>query len=114
MTRECQRCKSYRILQIQAKCKDMCSAELQVDPANKLEAHAVYHDGYVPHALGIGGGDYIEFEVCLNCGQMQGKYPIAPVECESVNVCDVCEYEWRPKLDAREISCPRCVGECEE
>jgi hypothetical protein len=92
----------------------MSALQVVQDPASRIEANAVYHDGYVPRALGIGGGDYIEFEVCLNCGQMQGKYPIAPVECESVSVCDVCEYEWRPKLDAREINCPRCAGECEE
>ncbi len=34
-------------------------------------------DGYVPNDLGIGGGDYVEFRLCLNCGQMQGNYPMA-------------------------------------
>jgi hypothetical protein len=33
-------------------------------------------DGYVPNDLNIGGGDYIEFDVCLDCGQMQGQYPL--------------------------------------
>jgi len=33
-------------------------------------------EGYVPGV--IGGGDYIEFKLCLNCGQQQGEWPIPP------------------------------------
>jgi hypothetical protein len=34
------------------------------------------HDGYVPSKMGIGGGDYMEFSYCLDCGQIQGKFPV--------------------------------------
>lgn len=30
---------------------------------------------YVPSDLNIGGGDYLSFDVCLDCGQMQGEWP---------------------------------------
>jgi hypothetical protein len=34
-------------------------------------------DGYVPSGLNIGGGDYLEFDMCLDCGQHQGVFPVA-------------------------------------
>jgi hypothetical protein len=34
------------------------------------------HDGYMPAGLGIGEGDYVEFEWCLECGQIQGEFPV--------------------------------------
>lgn len=33
------------------------------------------HEGYVASDMGIGGGDYIEFGYCLDCGQIQGEFP---------------------------------------
>lgn len=35
------------------------------------------HDGYVPHGLGIGGGDYLRFTVCLDCGKIQNWEPLS-------------------------------------
>jgi hypothetical protein len=36
--------------------------------------------GYVPDDLGLGfthgGGDHVTFSYCLNCGQMQGRFPL--------------------------------------
>jgi hypothetical protein len=32
--------------------------------------------GYVPRDLGIGGGDDVHFAYCLDCGQIQGKFPL--------------------------------------
>jgi hypothetical protein len=29
--------------------------------------------GYVPTGIGIGGNDYLEFDYCLNCGQIQDE-----------------------------------------
>jgi hypothetical protein len=55
----CQRCDSNRILSISGKTSDLCSS---------LYAGREYN-GYIPHNLGIGGGDYIEFDLCLECGQ---------------------------------------------
>ena len=34
-------------------------------------------DGYVPENVGIGGGDYVEFDYCLDCGQILSKdFPV--------------------------------------
>lgn len=64
----CQRCKSERVLLVSAKCSDCCNCEI-----NGHES-----DGYVPTdvLIGKGGfGDYVRFDVCLECGQMQGEFP---------------------------------------
>ena len=38
-----------------------------------------YGPDYVPTDMGIGGGDDIDIEFCLDCGQMQGdNFPIYP------------------------------------
>jgi hypothetical protein len=58
-------CLSNRILSVMGKCSDMCVVEF-----NERE-----HEGYVPVDCGIGGGDYIEFNVCLDCGKIQGSFP---------------------------------------
>lgn len=68
----CKRCKSKRVLHVSAKCSDLCFVELG----------AAKHDGYVPDDLNIGGGDYVVFKVCLDCGQHQGKFPVAKSELE--------------------------------
>jgi hypothetical protein len=37
------------------------------------------YNGYVPEGIVIGDGgygDYISFEFCLECGLIQGKFPI--------------------------------------
>jgi len=59
---ECENCNSDRILQISAKCNDMCS----------LVFKSVEYNGYVPNESKIGGGDYIELDICLECGIAQG------------------------------------------
>jgi hypothetical protein len=33
---------------------------------------------YLPSDLGIGGGDDSEFDYCLDCGQIQGTFPMPP------------------------------------
>ena len=40
------------------------------------------HSGYVPRDLGIGGGDDIGFDYCLDCGQVQGAFPLPPSRME--------------------------------
>jgi hypothetical protein len=67
---KCTRCESVRIAQVSAKCSDLCC--VQQDGQDK--------DGYVPYGMGIGGGDYVQFEWCLECGQMQGKFPVSNLE----------------------------------
>jgi hypothetical protein len=44
----------------------MCSVDLGDSRMN----------GYVPSDMGIGGDDYIDFKWCLECGQLQGKFPL--------------------------------------
>jgi hypothetical protein len=65
--RYCKSCNSERILVVSAKCSDCCSYSFQEKDK----------DGYVPSGLNIGGGDYLEFAVCLACGMMQKEFPVS-------------------------------------
>jgi len=65
----CQSCKADRVISVSAKCSDLFWMRW---PKGKEQ------DGYVPRFLGIGGGDYVEFSYCLDCGQIQGKWPVKP------------------------------------
>jgi hypothetical protein len=69
---KCQRCESDRILDISGKCSDCCGYSLKGKQG----------DGYVPSGLGVGGGDYLEVIVCLDCGQLQGTFPCPQSELE--------------------------------
>jgi len=71
MTR-CQRCRSNKVVYVQAKCSDRFS--LFHNPPD--DGTPIDYEGYVPMYMGIGGGDYVEFGYCLNCGQIQGDFPI--------------------------------------
>jgi hypothetical protein len=62
----CQRCSSSRLARILARCSDMCS----VDLAGR------HQYGYAPTDLGIGGDDDVHFAYCLDCGQLQGRFPL--------------------------------------
>lgn len=66
-------CKSDRIASVSAKCSDCCG--VSVGDACK--------DGYVPRDMGIGGGDYVEFMFCLDCGRVQGRFPLKQTELET-------------------------------
>jgi len=72
--KKCQRCSSVRVANIGGKCSDMCG--YSVGDGEAL-------DGYVPGDMGIGGGDYIEFDFCLDCGQLQGQFPLPPTSAET-------------------------------
>lgn len=63
----CESCNSKRLLEVMAHCRDCC-----VMSFNRVE-----HNGYVPYDLNLGGGDDVEFTVCLDCGKIQGlsKWP---------------------------------------
>lgn len=69
----CIKCNSLRIIEINAKCSDCCNIEI-----NDKE-----HDGYVPYDINIGGGDYIRFSFCLNCGFIQNQFPLPLSSLES-------------------------------
>ncbi len=64
---KCQRCGSGRVAEVSAKCKDMFA----------WKSNITEYEGYV-HTPGdeLGGGDYIEFKYCLECGQIQDSFPV--------------------------------------
>jgi len=68
----CIKCHGSRVAQVNAKCSDLCFVNIS-------EAD---HDGYVPYDMGIGGGDYIEFSYCLDCGTIQHSFPLAITKLE--------------------------------
>lgn len=76
----CNKCKSIRVLDMSAKCSDRFNCDLGT----------ATHDGYVPLDMGIGGGDYIELSMCLDCGQVQGKFPLpeTDLELKNLNCCN--------------------------
>ncbi len=77
----CQRCQSNRVVNISAKSSDL----------NFISLGDKVLDGYVPDDMGIGGGDYIELDYCLNCGQIQGTFPLPETELEQVESDDEIE-----------------------
>lgn len=67
---KCQRCGSDRVLH--------CSAH-----ASDCQMYSIKEkgkQGYAPYIEGICGGDDLGPTICLNCGQVQGKFPKPPVE----------------------------------
>lgn len=68
----CQRCQSERIAEISAKSKDL----------NLVWLGDHETDGYVPSDMGIGGDDYVEFAWCLDCGHIQGNWPLPQTRLE--------------------------------
>lgn len=64
----CQRCKSTRMATLGAKCSDRCDSAV----------HGHWHcdSDYVPGDLGVGAGDYVELDWCLDCGQIRGEWPL--------------------------------------
>jgi len=63
----CQKCGSDIILEVSAKCYDMCHLSYR-----QSETTAV-----VPNNIGLGKDpNCVSFSYCLNCGQIQGEYPI--------------------------------------
>lgn len=74
----CRRCNSPRIIHVNAKASDRCF----------ISSATQEHAGYVLKGLGIGGGDYVEFSYCLECGQMQGTFPKGKAEIEESSESD--------------------------
>jgi len=62
----CERCDSERVAKVSGKCNDMFSLKFK-----NIEIQG----DYVPHDIGIGGGDYMNFSYCLDCGNIQGVWP---------------------------------------
>jgi hypothetical protein len=75
---KCKRCESERLAYICGKCSDMCSFS---DGTREM-------DGYSPQNVGLVNsyGDYVEFGYCLDCGQIQGKFPVSKAAVDRVFV----------------------------
>ena len=66
----CDKCNSERVARVDAKCSDMCVIDYKDKEQN----------GYVPLGMSIGGGDCVGFSYCLECGKIQGDFPIEDPE----------------------------------
>ncbi len=66
----CQKCESDRVIRLTGKCADLCFASFR----------GIESDGEAPDNIGLGGGDYIKVNVCLECGQVQGEFPVPDPE----------------------------------
>ena len=61
--RQCSQCDCKRLVYVSAKCSDLCWVQWW---------DGKEQSGYVPSVLGIGNDeDYVDFNVCINCGQLQ-------------------------------------------
>jgi len=69
--KELKRCKcgSARLMQIQAHCSDCFDA--------RYNNQKIDYSGYVPSGLNIGSSDDVEITYCLDCGKIQGEFPIS-------------------------------------
>jgi len=65
----CQKCTSNRIVFLTSHGKDMNSISA---PHVKFK-----HDGYLPEIPNVGSGDDVDIEFCLECGQIQGTWPVS-------------------------------------
>lgn len=69
---KCETCCSNRVLFIQGKGSD-CHGWWYKDREGQ---------GYAPYVPHICGGDSIELSVCLDCGKVQGKFPVESEDLE--------------------------------
>ena len=61
----CQHCGAVAIVSVTGKTSDRCYMK---------HLHRSY-DGYVLRNMGVGADDYLEFDFCVHCGQIQGEFP---------------------------------------
>lgn len=67
------KCGSNRIARVSAKCSDLCWVD--------VPHLGVEKDGYVPTNVGLGSDeDYVDVEFCLDCGRLQGKFPVSDAQ----------------------------------
>ena len=63
-------CEHKNKISVTSKCSDCCYLKFFHD------GRVGEHEGYVPKNIGIGGGDYIEFDYCADCGMILGDFPV--------------------------------------
>ncbi len=59
-----------KIMTLNAKCDDRFSIEFEDERGTSS------HQGYVPHDLGIGGGDYVKLRINAETGQILDWTPL--------------------------------------
>lgn len=66
---KCQRCSSDRVLDIEARCKDICHSTFKGNTS-------------CDYPSTFGNGDNLDLSVCLDCGQVQEQFPLPlqPIE----------------------------------
>lgn len=81
---KCQTCQSIRILNFSGRSKDQfcCSMKDAEDETYIIENSKF--EGYTPSDIGLGNEpDYMEGDLCLHCGQLQGTWPLEISEVEN-------------------------------
>ena len=82
----CRKCSSARVLSCFGKSNDCNGFHIQ---GEELDDQC-----YVLRDCNIGGGDCYAFDLCLDCGQVQGDWPVPPLDFElrktQGGVCDRC------------------------
>ena len=68
----CQQCRSPRLARVYGHCSDMCSVDLPGGTPT----------GTSPATSGSAAGDAVHFRYCLDCGQIQGTFPVPPTAIE--------------------------------
>lgn len=68
----------HRIMSVNGKTSDCFSGSLQSNHSLEPLNGGYDLNDYVPDDIGIGGGDYVEFSYCLDCGMIQGDFPVLP------------------------------------
>lgn len=66
----CDSCKSERLLRISAKASDLWDWTYQ----------GLDGGGYAPLLRNFCGGDYLDTTLCLECGKIQGDFPVPDVD----------------------------------
>ena len=72
----CQNCESNRRIKVSAKSNDLNTLTLK---------EKTYQNLYLPSDMGIGGDDFVFFVYCLDCGQIQGKWPLPETNIEKLD-----------------------------
>jgi hypothetical protein len=119
--RKCSRCKSFRLVEVSVPVgpsKDFdsywgmrlsMSRNMEFDDSAKK---TIESDKSIPYEFGIGFIGLCEFVYCLHCGQIQGDWPKAKTELDSLRFCDTCIGSGKIKIgdDVQLYICNKCDG----
>ena len=84
---EC-KCGSKRIASFGGKVSDLgwCTLPMPEKSINhdKLGGDKFELEGYMPSIKDVCGGDYIEIDICLDCGHVQREWPFTEEEVQEI------------------------------